>query len=140
MTSLRCDGSTERRVAHHYDAGPRCPGQIPKCLRLCGRSAGRGLIGAGRTRRTAARLSLIPRRVWRAHTMPTIGVDTHKATLAACAVDELGGAVAEASFPNDPAGHRAFVTWARSVAPGGRVGIEGSSSFGAPLARFAQAD
>jgi transposase len=72
--------------------------------------------------------------------MPTIGVDTHKATLAACAIDELGGAVAEASFPNDPVGHRAFVTWARSVAPGGRIGIEGSSSFGPPLARFAQAD
>ena len=72
--------------------------------------------------------------------MRTIGVDTHKATLAACAVDELGAAVAEASFANDPAGHRAFIAWARSVAPGGMVGIEGSSSFGAPLARVAQAD
>ena len=72
--------------------------------------------------------------------MRTIGVDTHKATLAACAIDELGAAVAEASFANDPAGHRAFIAWARSVAPGGLVGIEGSSSFGAPLARVAQAD
>lgn len=71
--------------------------------------------------------------------MQTIGVDTHKATLAACAIDELGSAVAEASFANDPAGHRAFIVWAGSVAPGGTVGIEGSSSFGAPLARFVQA-
>lgn len=71
--------------------------------------------------------------------MQTIGVDTHKATLAACAIDELGSAVAEASFANDPAGHRAFIVWAASIAPGGTVGIEGSSSFGAPLARFVQA-
>ena len=72
--------------------------------------------------------------------MQTIGVDTHKATLAACAIDELGSPVAEKSFANDPAGHRAFIVWARSVAPGGTIGIEGSSSFGAPLARIAQAD
>ena len=70
--------------------------------------------------------------------MRTIGVDTHKATLAACAIDELGGAVAEASFANDPAGHRAFVRWTRSVAPEGMIGIEGSASYGAPLARSAQ--
>jgi hypothetical protein len=71
--------------------------------------------------------------------MQTIGVDTHQATLAACAIDELGSAVAEASFANDPGGHRAFIVWAALIAPGGTVGIEGSSSFGAPLARFVQA-
>ena len=70
--------------------------------------------------------------------MRTIGVDTHKATLAACAIDELGSPVAEASFGNDPAGHRTFIGWARSIAPEATIGIEGSSSFGAPLARSAQ--
>ena len=70
--------------------------------------------------------------------MRTIGVDTHKATLAACAIDELGSPVAEASFGNDPAGHREFIGWAQSLAPGATIGIEGSSSFGAPLARSAQ--
>jgi transposase len=70
--------------------------------------------------------------------MRTIGVDTHKATLAACAVDELGNPIAEVAFPNDPGGHQAFIGWARSIAPGGTTGIEGSSSFGAPLAQTAQ--
>lgn len=40
--------------------------------------------------------------------MTAIGVDTHKATLAACAVDPLGTPIAEATFANDPAGHLAF--------------------------------
>src|SRR5438128_2257243 len=74
----------------------------------------------------------------RTRRMTAIGIDTHKATLAACAIDELGGAIAEATFANDPAGHLAFVEWAHSVAPGATVGVEGSSSFGAPLARSAE--
>ena len=69
--------------------------------------------------------------------MTAIGIDTHKATLAACAVDELGRPVAEATFANDPAGHLAFIAWARSIAPEVTIGVEGSSSFGAPLARSA---
>src|SRR6266849_4386789 len=70
--------------------------------------------------------------------MTAIGIDTHKATLAACAVDELGRAIGEATFANDPAGHLAFVTWARSIAPEVMVGVEGSSSFGAALGWAAQ--
>jgi len=67
--------------------------------------------------------------------MTAIGIDTHKATLAACAIDDLGRTLGEASFANDPAGHLEFIEWARTVAPGATIGIEGSSSFGAPLAR-----
>jgi transposase len=70
--------------------------------------------------------------------MTAIGVDTHKATLAACAIDELGRVVGEATFGNDPAGHLSFIAWARSIEPEATIGIEGSSSFGAPLARAAQ--
>jgi transposase len=70
--------------------------------------------------------------------MTAIGVDTHKATLAACAIDDLGRAIGEASFANDPAGHLAFIAWARSIAPEVTIGVEGSSSFGAPLARAVQ--
>jgi transposase len=70
--------------------------------------------------------------------MAAIGIDTHKATLAACAIDELGRPIGEATFANDPRGHAAFITWACSMAPDATVGIEGSSSFGAPLARSAQ--
>lgn len=68
--------------------------------------------------------------------MTAIGIDTHKDSLAACAVDELGGALAERTFRNDPPGHRDLLTWAGAVAPGAVVGVEGSASFGAAAARF----
>ena len=68
--------------------------------------------------------------------MTAIGIDTHKATLAACAVDELGAPLEEHTFANDPAGHRALAAWAGHVAPGGTIGLEGSSSYGAAAARF----
>jgi transposase len=67
--------------------------------------------------------------------MRAIGVDTHKATLAACAVDELGAVLAERSFGNDQQGHAELGLWARAVAPGARIGLEGSSSYGASAAR-----
>ncbi len=67
--------------------------------------------------------------------MDAIGVDTHKDTLAACLVDELGTALDERTFANDPAGHRALFDWA-SASPEATIGVEGSSSFGAPAARF----
>lgn len=71
--------------------------------------------------------------------MAAIGIDTHKATLAACRVDELGTAVSERTFDNDPAGHRELVDWPAQVGHGTVIGIEGSASFGAPLARFLMA-
>jgi transposase len=67
--------------------------------------------------------------------MDAIGIDTHKETLAACLVDELGSALDERTFDNDPAGHLALLDWA-SASPHARIGVEGSSSFGAPAARF----
>jgi len=67
--------------------------------------------------------------------MGAIGIDTHKATLAACAVDALGMAHAERTFDNDPAGHRALLEWARAADPNAVIGVEGSASFGAPAAR-----
>jgi transposase len=71
--------------------------------------------------------------------MAAIGIDTHKATLAACCVDELGTPVSERTFDNDPAGHRALLDWAAQVGHDTVIGIEGSASFGAPLARFLMA-
>ena len=67
--------------------------------------------------------------------MDAIGIDTHKETLAACLVDELGTALAEQTFDNDPGGYDALLEWA-SASPEAIVGVEGSSSFGAPAARF----
>lgn len=68
--------------------------------------------------------------------MIAIGIDTHKATLAACAVDELGQPLAERTFDNDPVGHRALLAWADETLPGARIGLEGSAGFGAAAARF----
>jgi transposase len=64
----------------------------------------------------------------------TIGIDTHKATLAASAVDELGRELAAATFANALHGHRRLLAWATRLGPERRFGIEGSGSFGATLA------
>lgn len=66
--------------------------------------------------------------------MTTVGIDTHKATLAACAVDALGTALDERTFANDPAGHADLAAWVSEL-DAERVGLEGSSSFGAAAAR-----
>jgi transposase len=69
-------------------------------------------------------------------TMTAIGIDTHKDSLAACAVDDLGGVLGEATFANDPTGHADLAAWAARVAPGARLGFEGSSTYGAAAARM----
>ena len=66
--------------------------------------------------------------------MPAIGTDTHKRTLAACAVDAVGSVIDERTFGCDPAGFVELAAWARGVAPDGSIGIEGSASYGAPVA------
>jgi hypothetical protein len=45
-----------------------------------------------------------------------IGVATHKASLAACAIDGLGRAVSERTFENSPRGHKHFLRWAQILA------------------------
>jgi transposase len=65
--------------------------------------------------------------------MLSIGVDSHKDSLAASAVDELGVERAVGSFANTRAGHRQLRAW---LPPGARrIGIEGSAGFGAALAQ-----
>ena len=68
--------------------------------------------------------------------MTVIGIDTHKHSLAACAIDQRGVALAEMTFANSPAGHRAVADWATRLDPAARFGIEGSATYGASLARF----
>jgi transposase len=67
--------------------------------------------------------------------MATIGVDAHKSSLAASAIDEHGREIAAITVDNDPAGHRAFRRWAGGLAGEMRVGIEGGGSFGATFGR-----
>ncbi len=68
--------------------------------------------------------------------MTAIGIDTHKDSLAACIVDELGGPQAERTFANDAAAHAALWEWVQATAPAATIGIEGSSRYGAAAARF----
>jgi transposase len=68
--------------------------------------------------------------------MRVIGIDTHKATLAACAIDEIGQPLAEATFSNDPAGFGALLAWLRELGGVERIGLEGSAGYGAAAARF----
>lgn len=67
--------------------------------------------------------------------MVVIGVDAHKSTLAASAVDGLGREIAALTVSNDALGHQAFESWLGQLGPERRVGIEGGGSFGAGLAR-----
>ncbi len=65
--------------------------------------------------------------------MFVVGIDSHKDTLAACVVDHLGAPLEYRSFPNTAAAHRELVDWAQTPHPV-RVAIEGSGSYGRPVA------
>jgi transposase len=64
-----------------------------------------------------------------------IGVDSHKSSLAMAALDELGSPVEIREFSNDAYGHDSALEWVRRQSMSRVVGIEGSGSFGARLAR-----
>ena len=62
-------------------------------------------------------------------------MDSHKRSLAAAAVDELGRVLGTKEFPNDPGGHRALLEWARGHGEPRMIGVEGSGTYGAGLVR-----
>jgi transposase len=64
-----------------------------------------------------------------------IGIDTHKASLAAAAVDALGRVLGIREFANDPTGHRSLLRWVAEQGQPRTVGIEGSLSYGSAAAR-----
>jgi len=55
-----------------------------------------------------------------------IGVDSHKGSLAAAVVDEVGKLIEARELPNHPNGHDAFGDWVGAEAMDRRVGVEGS--------------
>lgn len=61
--------------------------------------------------------------------MHFIGIDPHKDTLAACAVDPHGRPVAHASFPNDLTSYADLVTGALARRPI-RIGVEDAGGLG----------
>ena len=61
------------------------------------------------------------------------GIDSHKDTLAACVIDPTGRPVEHQTFDNTPQGHRKALAWLQRHQVS-RVGIEGTGSYGRPLA------
>jgi transposase len=66
----------------------------------------------------------------------TGGVDTHADTHTVAALDELGRLAGCATFPATRAGHRELLAWLAGHGSLERVGVEGTGSYGAGLARF----
>jgi transposase len=65
----------------------------------------------------------------------TGGVDTHKDTHHAAVVLMNGRRLADAQFPTTAAGYRAVLAWMRGFGRVHAVGVEGTGSYGAALAR-----
>ena len=65
----------------------------------------------------------------------TGGVDTHLDTHVAAVVDHLGAVLGTAAFPTTPDGYRRLTRWVRGHGLLDRVGVEGTGSYGAGLAR-----
>jgi transposase len=66
----------------------------------------------------------------------TGGVDTHLDVHVAAALDELGGLLGVESFETSGAGNDKLLSWLQSFGPIARVGVEGTGSYGAGLARL----
>jgi transposase len=71
----------------------------------------------------------------------TGGVDTHLDVNVAAALDPVGGQLGVAEFPATAtaAGHRRLLDWLAAFGPVARVGVEGTGSYGAGLARYLRA-
>ena len=64
------------------------------------------------------------------------GVDTHRDVHVAAVVDGTGRVLGSESFAAETAGYRRLVAWLRSRGRLVRVGVEGTGSYGAGLARY----
>lgn len=66
----------------------------------------------------------------------TGGVDTHLDVHVAAALDPLGAVLGTERFGTDPTGYKALLAWLESFGRISKVGVEGTGSYGAGLARF----
>jgi transposase len=66
----------------------------------------------------------------------TLGVDTHADLHVAAALDERGRFLGTCTIPTTAAGYSELVRWTGQYGELARVGIEGTGSFGAGLARW----
>jgi len=66
----------------------------------------------------------------------TGGVDTHKDTHTAAAVDSAGGVLGTKQFTATGSGCVDLLAWLRSFGQVGKIGVEGTGAYGAGLTRF----
>ena len=66
----------------------------------------------------------------------TGGVDTHLDLNVAAVLDGIGGLLGVEQFPTSPAGNKALLVWLKRFGTIFQVGVEGTGSYGAPLARY----
>jgi transposase len=66
----------------------------------------------------------------------TGGVDTHRDTHHAAALDQVGRLLGTQEFPAEPAGYQQLLTWLESFGTLTCVGVEGTGCYGAGLTRF----
>ena len=66
----------------------------------------------------------------------TGGVDTHLDLNVAACLDGIGGLLGVEQFPTSAAGNKALLGWLHSFGAVDKVGVEGTGSYGAPLARY----
>lgn len=64
-----------------------------------------------------------------------VGIDTHTDTHTACALDATGKVRGTCTISATPEGTRQLIAWAKRLGQVDRVGIEGTGSYGAQLAR-----
>jgi len=65
----------------------------------------------------------------------TGGVDTHADAHVVAALDGIGGLLGVSEFPATPAGYAQLIAWLQGFGTVCLVGIEGTGSYGAGLAR-----
>ena len=70
----------------------------------------------------------------------TGGVDTHSQTHHAAVVDQTGRILGDHEFPATAAGYRALLAWLRTHGTVVKVGVEGTGTYGAGLARYLAAE
>ena len=66
----------------------------------------------------------------------TGGVDTHSEVHVAAALDPVGGLLGTREFPASAAGYASLLTWLGRFGDVTLVGVEGTGSYGAGLARY----
>ncbi len=65
----------------------------------------------------------------------TGGIDTHGEVHVAAALDEVGAVLGTQSFEANPDGYSALLGWLSAFGDVAKVGVEGTGSYGAGIAR-----